>query len=157
MGFFDKKNEKNKKTATEPKADVKDAKKESMKNLYEKKQTSGKKQATQTTKDAVKKDEQKVIKNKQAYKVLIRPLITEKASSLSVDNKYFFEVAPDANKIEIAKAITEVYGVVPVNVNVIKMEGKRVRYGRTEGKKKDWKKAIVTLSKGETIKIYEGV
>ena len=72
-------------------------------------------------------------------------------------NKYFFEVAKNANKIEVAKAIQEIYGVKPVSVNIIRMQGKKVGQGRTRGKRKDWKKAIITLKKGESIKVYEGV
>lgn len=92
-----------------------------------------------------------------AYKILVKPLVTEKVSNLGVLNKYVFVVARDANKIEVAKAIREIYGVKPVGVNVIKMSGKKARYGRINGRRKDWKKAIVTLPAGQTIKIYEGV
>ena|SRR3989338_8643231 len=93
----------------------------------------------------------------QAYKVLMKPLVTEKVSGLGVLNKYVFAVAKNTNKIEVAKAIKEIYGIRPVGVNVIRMSGKKARYGRISGKRKDWKKAIVTLPQGQTIKIYEGV
>ncbi len=162
MGFFIKKNKKTEK-ADDKKASIKVAKKgkkstdststekKSMKDLYaDKKEAVVKKEKTEDKKT-------KSIKNGQAYKILIKPLITEKASVLASENKYFFEVSIDANKIEIAKAIAEIYGVHPTSVNIIRMQGKKTRYGRTEGKKKNWKKAIVTLPKGETIKIYEGV
>jgi len=92
-----------------------------------------------------------------AYKILIKPLVTEKVSNLGVLNKYVFAVAPGANKIEVAKAVKEVYGIKPLGVNMIKLEGKKARYGRSVGKRKDWKKAIVTLPVGQTIKVYEGV
>jgi len=72
-------------------------------------------------------------------------------------NKYVFAVAKNTNKIEVAKAIKEIYGIKPVGVNVIRMSGKKARYGRISGRRKDWKKAIITLPKGETIKVYEGV
>ncbi len=132
-----------------------------------KKQTKEEKKVT--TKKESKKSEEKKEKEKSeskkqkkekygnAYRVLIRPLITEKASILGTENKYFFEVARNANKIEITKAIEEVYGIKPVKVNIINMKGKKVRFGRTLGKRKNWKKAIVTLPEGKTIKIYEGV
>ena len=94
---------------------------------------------------------------KDAYRVLIRPLITEKASSLSVYNQYAFEVAKNTNKIEVRKAIKAVYGVTPIKVNMINIEGKNVRYGRTEGRTKDWKKAIITLPPGSKINIQEGL
>lgn len=122
----------------------------SMKDLYDSKTTTKK-----TT--SKKSDAKKVAKNGNAYKVLVKPLITEKAASMSAEGKYAFEVSVDANKIEIADAIEEVYGLRPKSVNVINMLGKKVRFGRTMGRRKDWKKAIVTLGKGETINIYEGV
>lgn len=93
----------------------------------------------------------------QAYKIIIKPLVTEKVSGLGALNKYVFAVAKNANKIEVAKAIEEIYGFKPVGVNVIRMSGKKARYGRISGRRKDWKKAIVTLAPGQTIKIYEGV
>jgi large subunit ribosomal protein L23 len=93
----------------------------------------------------------------QAYRVLIKPMITEKATNLSAVNQYIFMVANDANKIEVAKAINEVYGVKPVSVNIVSVKGKKVSRGRITGKRKDFKKAIITLKKGETISIYEGV
>lgn len=106
------------------------------------------------------KDGKKVKKQRKyghAYKTLIKPMVTEKAANLGAFNKYVFEVAPKVNKIEIAKAINEVYGIKPIDVNIIKMRGKKVNYGRYQGKRRDWKKAIVTLPAGKTINIYEGV
>lgn len=94
---------------------------------------------------------------KDAYKVLIRPLVTEKATDLAVLNKYCFEVAQNANKIEIKKAIKSLYGLEPVDIKIINLRGKRIRYGRVSGKKKNWKKAIITLKQGDKIEIYEGV
>ncbi len=140
-------------------------KKKSMKDLYGEKSVSAPSVAKATDGKKVSEDK-KVIKDKKggnkkygnAYKILVKPLITEKASVQGTDeNKYFFEVKKDANKIEIAKAINDVYGVKPVSVNIMRVGGKKVRRGRTFGKRKDWKKAIVTLKKGESIKVYEGV
>lgn len=92
-----------------------------------------------------------------SYRVLVKPLVTEKATDLSANNKYVFVVASEANKIEVAKAINVVYGVKPVAVNIISVKGKVVSRGRIKGQRKDWKKAVVTLKKGDSIKIYEGV
>jgi len=92
-----------------------------------------------------------------AFRVLVKPLITEKATELSAHNQYAFVISQAANKIEVAKAIQAVYGVKALSVNIIAMKGKAVTRGRIQGKRKDWKKAIVTLKKGESIKIYEGV
>jgi large subunit ribosomal protein L23 len=92
-----------------------------------------------------------------ASHLLIKPLVTEKATNLSAENKYVFVVENKANKIEVAKAIESVYGVKPISVDIIRNKGKRVSRGRIHGQRKDWKKAIVTLAKGETITIYEGI
>ncbi len=135
-----------KKDVKDKQAEKKEEKKQSMKDLYKKE-----------SKDKEKKQQKSERKYGLAYRVLLRPLITEKASIMGTENKYFFEVSRDANKVEIAKAIEEVYGVKPVSVNIINMKGKKVRFGRILGKRKDWKKAIVTLPEGKTIKIYEGV
>jgi large subunit ribosomal protein L23 len=150
MGLFSKKitADKNKTEEKNKKTDKED-KKISMKELYgEKKVKSGQEDG---------KKEMKTRKFGNAYKVLIRPLITEKASIFGAENKYFFEVSIKANKIETAKAIEEIYGVKPLKINIIKNKGKKVRYGRTLGERKDWKKAIITLPEGASIKIYEGV
>lgn len=126
----------------------KDSSSKSMKNLYggENKKKPG------TEKKAKKANVQGI-----AYRVLLKPLVTEKATNASAENKYVFEVSLQANKIETAKSIFEVYGIWPEKVNLVKVKGKQKRYGRFAGKRKDWKKAIVTLPKGESIQIYEGI
>lgn len=102
-----------------------------------------------------KKDAKKV--SGQAYRVLVKPMVTEKATNLGSSNQYVFMVGIDTNKIEVAKAIQEVYGVKPISVNIIKIKGKKVNRGRITGKRKDFKKAVITLKKGDTISVYEGV
>jgi large subunit ribosomal protein L23 len=87
--------------------------------------------------------------------VLIKPIITEKASSFGELNKYVFEVTPRANKFEIKKAIQAVYGFTPAKVNIISVKGRKVRYGRIQGRTKAWKKAIITLKPGDRIELYE--
>lgn len=124
-------------------------KKQSMKDLYS---GTGEKAVKDKSAGKMKTD-----KNNKAYKTLIKPLITEKAANLAAENKYVFTVDKSANKIEIAKAISALYGVWPESVNTVKNKGKKVRYGRHFGKRKDWKKAVVTLPKGSSINIYEGV
>ncbi len=89
--------------------------------------------------------------------VLVKPLVTEKSSVLGVENKYIFMVAIDANKIKVAEAIEAAYGIRPTKVNIINVEGKTKNRGRIVGKRKDWKKAIVTLPEGKTIQVYEGI
>ena len=93
----------------------------------------------------------------QAYKHLIRPVISEKASGLGMYNQYIFEVAPKSNKVEIKKAIENLYGVKPIKINISNMRGKNVRRGRNVGRLRNWKKAIITLKQGDKIDVYEGV
>lgn len=107
-----------------------------------------------TKKEAKPKKKEKVGK---AYRVLIKPLITEKATDLSAQGKYVFKVAKDVTKQEIKKAIEDMYGIRPIAVHNIKVLGKQKRYGRTRGRTPDWKKAVVTLRPGEKIEIVEGV
>jgi len=146
MGLFRKKTTEDKKE--EKKLVKEELPKKSMKDLYEEAKITEVKEG---------KKETKARKYGNAYKILLEPLVTEKATILGSDNKYVFRIAKQANKIEVAKAVEEVYGVKPIGVNVIKNRGKKVRYGKTKGRKKDWKKAIITLPKGTSIKVYEGV
>ena len=92
-----------------------------------------------------------------AYKVLIKPLVTEKGSSLRMNSQYIFAVSPQTNKVEIRKAFQKVYDIKPVKVNIINVRGKYVRYGKTEGSTKNWKKAVITLPAGKKIEIQEGL
>ncbi|MFA5318288.1 MAG: 50S ribosomal protein L23 [Patescibacteria group bacterium] len=138
--------------------DVKEEKKETIKKESEKKSSMKDLYGQEEGKKRSGKGEQ-ASKGKfsQAYKVLVRPLITEKAANLGTENKYGFVVDGGANKISVAKAIEQVYGIKPVKVNIINIKGKKVRSRRLMGKRKDWRKAIVTLPKGKSINIYEGV
>lgn len=111
------------------------------------------------TKKIDKSDKVKAIKEniKEAHRILIRPIISEKAADLSAGGQYVFEVFSYATKPEIAKAVKNVYGVSPVKVRILNVAGKEVRFGRNTGKLKNRKKAVVTLKKGDKIEIYEGV
>ena len=91
----------------------------------------------------------------EARDIIIRPLITEKSTTLMAEGKYVFEVAKAANKIEIAKAISQIFNVKVVSVNTGNGEGKVKRMGRSIGKRSDYKKAIVKLAAGETIEFFE--
>jgi large subunit ribosomal protein L23 len=95
----------------------------------------------------------------KAHHQLIKgPIITEKTHMLKgMGNKVSFRVAVKANKIEIRKAIEEVFKVKVLSVNTVQMKGKRKRLGRTEGVRPNWKKAIVTLAPGEKIPGMEGL
>lgn len=88
---------------------------------------------------------------------IIRPIVTEKSTEMMAENKYVFEVAPDANKIEIRKAIEKLFNVKVVEVNTMRIRGKLRRMGRFEGRRPDRKKAVVTLAPGNRIEIFEGL
>ena len=90
-----------------------------------------------------------------ARDILIRPLITERTTQLMAEGKYVFVVAKAANKIEIAKAVAEIFNVKVDSVNTVNMTGKMKRMGRNVGKRPDYKKAIVKLAAGETIEFFE--
>lgn len=95
---------------------------------------------------------------KAAQDIVIAPIITEKSMSVIADKKYTFKVAPDANKVEIAAAIEELFKVEVKKVNTMTVRGRSKRVGRYEGKTADWKKAIVTLTeKSKTIEFFDGL
>lgn len=86
-----------------------------------------------------------------AYKVLIKPLLTEKVNKMASHNVVAFKVHKDANKIMVANAISKVYNVKVERVNMVTMPSKIRSFGRSSGRVAAWKKAIVTLKKGEVI------
>ncbi len=94
-----------------------------------------------------------------AYDIIKRPIITEQSMSETEAKKYTFEVAKDANKIEIAKAVEEIFGVKVAKVNTLNMRGKAKRTGRfPAGRRANWKKAMVTLTEdSKTIEFFEGM
>ena len=83
---------------------------------------------------------------KTGYDVIIRPIITENSMDMAADKKYAFKVAKDSNKTEVRKAIEEIFGVEVAKVNIVNVNGKRKRLGRTFGTTSSYKKAIVTLT-----------
>ena len=87
----------------------------------------------------------------RSHSHLIRPIISEKATSLVGIGKYVFSVSLRANKSEIRKSVEKVYGVDVESVNIIKMPGKTRRYGKTTGRTSSWKKAVVTVKSGQKI------
>ena len=131
MALFSKKKEEEQKKAEAADAEktvAKSPNKDTMKDLYAGDKKAGSKAVAKKDAATSKKTEDK--KSNNAYRILVKPLVTEKAANLNVEGKYVFEVFPSANKIEVAKAINEIYGVNPVSVNIIKMKGKKVRHGR---------------------------
>lgn len=128
------------------------------------KKTSAKTATKKTTKTAkvatassevVAPADKKIAKIKNS--ILVRPLVTEKSAVKQSENKYSFVVVNGANKGAVRQAVFEVYGVKPVSVNMINVQGKPIRFGNHSGKRSDYKKAVVTLPKGKSIVIHEGV
>jgi len=92
----------------------------------------------------------------QLHDILIRPLVTEKTAKLSAsENVYTFEVGLSSNKIEIQRAIQEVFGVRVESVRTLVVRGKARRFGRFSGKRSNWKKAYVRLAAGDSLNFLE--
>ncbi len=112
-----------------------------------------KKPETKVDKSKIKKDIRKDRRFQEAYRILKAPHITEKATDLTKSNQYVFKVFPKANKVEIRKAIEEIYGVDVLSVNIINVPSKRRRLGRISGWKKGYKKAIIKIKPGQKIEV----
>jgi len=95
---------------------------------------------------------------KDARQVVRKALITEKGTVLrELRNQYHFEVARDANKIEIKRAVETIFSVKVADVRTMQMRGKLKRQGRYAGRRSDWKKAIVTLQPDQKIELFEQI
>ena len=96
---------------------------------------------------------------KSVYDVIIRPIITEQSMEQTDIKKYAFEVARDANKIEIKNAVEAIFGVKVEKVTTLNMQGKEKRTGRyPAGRRASWKKAVVRLTEdSKTIEFFEGM
>ena len=93
-----------------------------------------------------------------AYEIIKRPIVTEQSMDQMADRKYTFEVATSANKIEIKKAVEEIFGVEVEKVTTMNMDGKVKRMGMNIGKRANWKKAVVKLTeKSKTIEFFDGL
>lgn len=93
-----------------------------------------------------------------AQDIIIKPIITEKSMGGLQENKYTFKVAKNANKIEIAKAVEELFNVQVASVNTMNVRGRAKRVGLNRGVTPSWKKAIVTLAEGsKTIEFFDGM
>ena len=91
----------------------------------------------------------------EARDILIKPIITEKTTALMEERKYTFRVPLAATKVEIRQAVEQIFKVKVQAVQPMRYEGKMKRLGRTQGRRSDWKKAVVTLKPGETIELFE--
>ncbi|MBI5222228.1 MAG: 50S ribosomal protein L23 [Candidatus Magasanikbacteria bacterium] len=107
-------------------------------------------------KEEIKKAKKNLTRG-NAHRILSRPLVSEKATAAEANRVYTFVVNPRATKGAVKQAIKEVYGVEPIKVRVVNMEGKKARHGRSIGRRKDWRKAMVTLPAGRAISVHEGV
>jgi len=91
------------------------------------------------------------------HQIIVRPVVTEKSNELmSYDNQYVFEVHRQANKIEIGKAVEQLFGVKVSKVRTMVVRGDIRRVGKYYGRKPSWKKAIVTLNPSDSIDLYGG-
>ena len=138
--------------AKKGKRQILDQSAEQKKDVSSVKKTSVKEQAGAGSK---KREAGKDTKN--AYRILIRPHVTEKSTMSVAGGTYVFAVAPFVNKVEIKKAVYNAYGIMPKKVAIINQKGKQVRRGKITGWTKKWKKAMVVLPKGEHIDVYSGV
>ncbi len=95
---------------------------------------------------------------KSSYDIILKPVITESSMDMLADKKYTFKVATDANKIEIKKAVEEIFDVKVSKVTTINMDGKMKRMGRNEGRRPAYKKAVVKLTEdSKTIEFFESM
>ena len=93
-----------------------------------------------------------------SYEIIKKPIITENSMDQMADKKYTFEVAKEANKIEIKKAVEEIFGVKVEKVTTMRVLGKVKRMGANSGKRPDWKKAVVKLAENsKTIEFFDGM
>ena len=104
-------------------------------------------------KEEVKISSPKIKTSKFSYEAVKQPHISEKASYLAEKDQYVFEVSPNYNKNEIKKSVEGIYGVNVLSVNIIRIPAKKRRLGRTEGFRKAYKKAVVTIKNGQKIEI----
>jgi len=94
---------------------------------------------------------------KNARDIIVKPIITERSVAGIEENKYTFKVAKDANKIDVKRAIEEIFKVKVIDVKTMNVKGKMKRMGKNIGKRPDWKKAIITLKDGDKIEVVEGL
>lgn len=124
------------------------------------KPTSSKK-TSEETKKAVEKTEEILVApgsvSNASSLLLVAPHVSEKAAVLASKGTYVFDVPCSANKLEVRKAVESLYSVHVSDVRMVRGKGKVVRRGRVAGSRKDWKKALVSLKKGEKLDLYQGV
>jgi large subunit ribosomal protein L23 len=92
-----------------------------------------------------------------AYEIIRRPIITEKTTMLGDQGQYAFEVARTANKVDVKRAVEQIFKVKVRAVNMMHVRGKTRRMGRSSGVTPPWKKAVVTLQEGQRIELFQGI
>ncbi|MEW6407403.1 MAG: 50S ribosomal protein L23 [Patescibacteria group bacterium] len=152
MGIFDK--FKKKKIKEKPEQKEKKEKKKEIKEKEKKSETVKKPKSEERPREVIKA-KPKILS--LAFRILKKPLISEKASVLSETGKYVFIIDKKAKKQEVKRAILGVYGIKPIKINFVNIKGKIRRYGKIVGQTSDYKKAIVTLPEGKAIQVHEGV
>jgi len=93
----------------------------------------------------------------EAREILIKPIVTEKTNLGMSEGRYVFMVKREANRTEIKRAVEEIFKVTVTSVNTANIMGKPRRMGKYEGKRPDYKKAVITLAEGQRIKLFEGI
>ena len=141
-----------------------EAKKQEVKKAVEKKEESKKIEKQETEKKDSKKKGKMVSKTKKVakekipvhhFEIIRKPHISEKAFNLESEGKYVFVVSPSANKVEIGKAVQNLYGVVVRSVNIVKVPSKPKRFRGVVGTKSGYKKAVITLAEGNKIEVMK--
>jgi len=125
--------------------------------VAEKKEKTNKETKKIAEKKDVKVSQVDARAHNHAYRILIRPCVSEKATEAETHSVYTFIVSEDASKTDIISAVEAIYGKRPSRVRTARFEGKRMRFGYRRGKRKDWKKAYVYMPQGVTLHIHEGV
>ena len=97
------------------------------------------------------------LSKEKAFNVILKPIVTEKSTILSENNQIVFLVNINSNKIDIKKSIELIYGVKVNSINIIRVKGKTKVFKGKVGKRSDYKKAIISLSKGQSIDLNMGV
>ena len=107
--------------------------------------------------DAAAPAERPVISKERMYQTILSPLVTEKATGMSERNQFAFRVTLDATKPEIKAAIEGLFNVKVLAVNTLVVKGKTKRFRGREGRRSDWKKAMVRLAEGQSIDLTTGL
>lgn len=107
-----------------------------------------------TKKSPVSAEHTKKMLSDLARAVALAPLMTEKTATLAGSSVYAFRVAIDANRVAVRQAFREMYGVLPIRVNIVRVHGKEKRFGRTISRQSDWKKAYVAVPSGTTLDLF---